>query len=63
MTTSFTQSGGLSGSPGALAVTDTLFFARPGATLSRDEAETLTRKALAGMMMANCFLNTARANP
>ena len=56
MTTSFTQSGGLSGSPGALAVTDTLFFARPGATLSRDEAETLTRKALAGMDDGELFL-------
>lgn len=56
MTTSFTQSGGLSGSPGALAVTDTLFFERPGATLGRDEAETLTRKALAGMDDGELFL-------
>ena len=43
-------------SPGALAVTDDLFFKRPEALLARDEAESLTRDALEGMDDGELFL-------
>ncbi|MFS8370943.1 metalloprotease TldD [Acetobacter indonesiensis] len=43
-------------SPGALAVTDDLFFKRPNALLARDEAENLTRTALIGMDDGELFL-------
>lgn len=43
-------------SPGALAITDDLFFKRPEALLAQDEAESLTRKALDGMDDGELFL-------
>lgn len=46
----------LPSSPGALAVTDQLFFDRPGALLDRADAEALTRKALDGMDDGELFL-------
>lgn len=42
--------------PGALAVTDQLFFHRPDAQLHKDDAEKLTKTALAGMEDGELFL-------
>ncbi|OUI89180.1 protease TldD [Acetobacter sp. DmW_043] len=45
-----------SSSPGALAVTDDLFFRRPEALLAQNEAESLTHSALDGMDDGELFL-------
>ncbi|MBS1004134.1 metalloprotease TldD [Acetobacter thailandicus] len=45
-----------SSSPGALAVTDDLFFRRPEALLAQNEAESLTQTALDGMDDGELFL-------